>query len=225
MPNENQLCLPALVEYRRMAAKRRAAAFVPGMDLVCGIPCNPITPQSFSSLLALGSRFICGGGQPGEGDIRNYLWIHSPEFEPGNSRRVQRKRAAVVAQFTAMGRKQWLGVFRVPHLHTYVAAMALAINDIARLVDDALADAPISNTMGSKPAKATLEAQLIDLFAQAYHWPPSRTRAMPLRQLYQLVNLINGDDKPDAQEAEIIAAHLRKLNEPKPAETNGVTYG
>lgn len=220
----NQLYLPALAEHRKRAAARRAAAFVPGPDLVCGITCNPITPPSFTMLQALGSRFICGGGQPGEGDIRNYLWIHSPEFEPGNSWRVRRKRARVVGRFTALGRKAWLRVFRVPDIHTYVAAMAFAINDIARLVEDALADAPATSGLGTKPARATLEAQMIDLFAQAYHWTPERTRATPLRQLYQLIRLINHDDNPDAEEAEIIAEHLRKLNlQPQP-ETNGVAH-
>lgn len=210
--SENQLYLPALAEYRRLAAKRRAEAFVPGLDNVCGIPCNPITPQSFTMLLALGSRFVCGGGQPGEGDIRNYLWIHSPEFEPGNSWRIRRKRERVVSKFTALGRKAWLRVFRAPDIHTYVAAMAFAINDIARLVEDALADAPASSGIGQKPARATLEAQMIDIFAQAYQWTPKRTRTTPLRQLYQLIRLINADHNPDAREAEIIGAHLLALN-------------
>lgn len=220
----NQLYLPALAEHRKRAAARRAAAFVAGQDNVCGVPCQPITPATFTALYALESRFVCGGEQAAEGDVRNYLWIHSQEFEPGGSRRVKRKRERALLPFLALTRKRWLVVFRVPDIHTYCAAVALAINDIARLVAEAFADAPAASGLGTKPARATLEAQMIDLFAQAYHWTPERTRATPLRQLYQLIRLINHDDNPDAEEAEIIAEHLRKLNtQPQPA-TNGVPH-
>ena len=204
-----QLYLPALAEYRKAAAWRRAAAFVPGPDNVCGLLCRPMTPATYSQLFALRSRFITGG-QPGEGDVRNYLWIHSPQFVPGDSPSAKRTRARVLRPFERLTMKRWLGVLRRPDEDTYCAAVALAINDIIRLVEDAFADEAAGGSW--RPVRATLEAQMIALFADAYGWTPERTSSTPIKQLYQLVTLINGTDTPDAGEAAIIEAHLRKLN-------------
>lgn len=211
-PNQSgPLILPALAEYRKAAAWRRATAFVPGPDMVLGITCNPITPTSYSMLFHLRSRFIMGG-PIGEGDVRNYLWLHSPHFVPGGSGAVQRRRKAVLRTFERMLMAPWLGIFRRPEMNCYCAGMAMAINDISRLIEDAFADAPSGGS--GKPARATLEAQMQALFADAFDWAPERTSATPLRQLYQLVTLINRSEDMDAGEEAILADHLRKLNAP-----------
>lgn len=214
-PVSGPLHLPALVAHRKAAAWRRAAAFVPGNDSVLGIPCRPMTPATFSQLFALRSRFIMGG-EIGEGDVRNYLWIHSPRFEPGGERRVKAIRAAVLRPFERMLMAPWLWVLRAPDANHYCAGMAMAINDIVLLIEDAFADASVGGD--GKPARATLEAQLQAAFAKTLHWAPERTSATPLKQLYQVLRAMSGDDEPDAGEAAIMAAHLRALN----AQTSGV---
>jgi hypothetical protein len=99
-------------------------------------------------------------------------------------------------------------------VHRYNAALHLAGADIARLVDDAFADAPPRAGRPGKPL-ATTEAYFIHEFAAAYRWAPERTRHTPLRQLVQLhrcIRAARGEDISDSGEERIWAEYLRAKN-------------
>lgn len=204
------LQLPDLIAYRRAAADRRAGAFVPGSDLVLGVRCQPITPASVSMMLVSGSRFLCGG-QPMEGDVRNYLWFHSPLFVTTDHPDCQRRRAAALRRFRPSVSTRLRSFIRWPAtVDEYCVRVVLAVADITRLVEDAFADAPAG---GGKPggACASLEAQLIHVFAEHYGWLPERTSHTPLRQLFQILRAMH-PEAGDAGEQAIIADYLRRKN-------------
>ncbi len=215
MPAEpdHRLRLPELVAYREAAARRRAAAFCDAPDYVLGIVVQPLTPRTFSMLAAVGCHFVCGG-RPTEGDVRNWIWFHSPAWTNRQGAGWQRRKAAALRPFLRqldahpLLRRLTRRPLDLAHYH---AVMALAIADIRRLVEDAFADCPAGGP--DVAPVATMEAQLTNTFAKAYGWAPERTRATPLRQLFQLVRCIqqaNGHDIADRGEQEIVAAHLRR---------------
>lgn len=175
---------------------------------------RPLTPATYSMLLAVGSHFIMGGLVT-EGDVRNYLWFHDPRYGHCGQRGATRaKRQCLRTLAFALGQpwRRWLGLRPSPE--RYAAVMALYIADIRRLVTEAFADLPAASGRNGTP-NATLEGQLIHCFATAYGWDPERTRTTPIRQLVQLLRCIRaerGEDVQDAGEQEIIAAHLAKRN-------------
>jgi hypothetical protein len=219
---DNRLRLPALAEYRRATAHRRAAAFCDLPDYVLGIPVLPVTPRTFSMLFAIESRFIFGG-QPMEGDVRNFLWFHSPLYAncavAGWQGRKRRALAPLCRQLGVERWRRWLGLGI--SADRYAAALVLAISDINKILDDAFADAPRGKS--TKAPLASLEATLIHEFAAAYDWTPERTRNTPLRQLFQLnrcVAAYSGHDVRDDGEDAILADHLLKKNADKLAQAH-----
>jgi hypothetical protein len=211
-----RLRLPALVEYRERAAKRRAAAFVEGDDEVMGQTVRPLTPATYSLLMAHGSHFLCGGIAT-EGDVRNYLWFHSPIYAdnrtPDWQWRKKRTLRRATFEFQQPWRK-WIG--QKPCPHRYQATLNIAVANIRGLVEEAFADAAPASGKPGAPL-ATLEAQLVHEFATAYNWPPEKTRQTPLRQLFQLhrcIRAARGEDVKDDGEQRILAMHLlRRLSE------------
>ena len=209
---DQRLRLPSLIEYREAASVRRCEAFCDVPDYVLGIPVRPLTPATFSMLRAVGSHFVCGGA-PTEGDVRNYLWFHSPDWcnitVKGWERRKARALAPLMRQLANPWRRR-LGLrLDVPR---YSATLLLAITDIRKIVEDAFADIPAASAGNSAPL-ACLEANLIHCLAKGYGWTPERTRATPLRQLFQLVRCIrasNGEDVCDAGEQQLLADHIRQ---------------
>lgn len=208
---DQRLRLPKLITYREAASRRRAEAFCDAPDYVLGQEVRPLTPRTFSMLVAVGSHFVVGG-RATEGDVRNYLWFHSPAWCHSGVNGWARSKARVLRPLLcelAPRRVRWLG-FQLD-LDCYSAALALAIADIRRLIDDAFADCPAGRSGGA--AIATVEAEMINVFAREYCWPMERTRNTPLRQLFQLLRCVrasHGDDIGDRGEQEILAAHLRK---------------
>lgn len=209
------LVLPGLLAYREEVALRRAVAFCDAPDLVCGVEVQPLTPRTWSMLHAVRSRFLYGG-QPVDEDVKLYLWFHSPlwchDRTPGMLRRYRRAlaplNAALHGRWSLLGRS--LG-------HQSIV-LARFIDGIGALIDAALADAP-GGSGQSGPPPSTLEAQMIHEFAAAYGWAPERTRATPLRQLFQLhrcIRAARGDDISDPREDEIKARHYAARN-PAPA--------
>lgn len=211
---DQRLKLPELVAYREAASRRRAAAFCDAPDYVLGQEVRPLTPRTFSMLVAVDCHFILGG-RATEGDVRNYLWFHSPRWRHAGTPRWQsEKRRALRPLFRELA-SPWRRVLGLPlDMPRYAAALALAVADIRRLVEDAFADCPAGS--GDGAAIATLEAQLVSAFARELHWPADYTRNQPLRQLFQLLRCLRsarGEDVGDRGEQEILAAHLRRRQE------------
>jgi hypothetical protein len=199
------------VAYREAASRRRAAAFCDAPDYVLGAEVLPLTPRTFSMLLAVDSHFILGG-RATEGDVRNYLWFHSPRWCHSGVPGWQRRKAMALRPLFVELASPWRRRMGLPvDLPRYQAALALAVADIRRLVEDAFADCPAGG--GDGVAIATMEAQLVTAFARELHWSADFTRNQPLRQLFQLLRCIRsarGEDVNDRGEQEILAAHLRR---------------
>ncbi len=207
------LLLPALTEYRRAQAMRRATSFIELTDRVCGVECQPITPRTYSMLYATGSRFIFGG-TPLEKDVKQYLWFHSPLWcdDSHPDMRARYKQAMRFFNRQLVGRRGWN--FRRATIEEAAVVLALAGNDIGALVDQAFADAPAGSGKPGKPV-ATLEAQLIHEFADAYDWPQEQTSGTALRRLFQLHRCIRsarGEDLDDEGEDQLKAAHYAQRN-------------
>jgi hypothetical protein len=209
---DQRLRLPQLGEYRAAQATRRAEAFCDAPEYVLGIEVRPLTPATFSMLLATGNAFITGG-KPGELDVRNYIWLHSPLFcHIGNkdfyARRKRALRKVDVALCEPWRRRLRLGA--TPG--RYYPALLRAMTEIRALIESAFADAGSPSARPSKPL-ATLEAFFVHEFAVAYHWMPDRTRHMPLRQIIQMhrcIRAARGDEVSDEGEDNILAEHLNK---------------
>jgi len=208
---DQRLRLPELVAYRAAAARRRAEAFCDAPEYVLGSLVLPLTPRTFSMLVAVESHFVCGG-RATEGDVRNYLWFHSAEWCHAGTPGWQRRKARALRRLNRELANPIRRLMGFPlDLARYGAALALAVADIRRLIEDALADC--QTVTGSGSPVATMEAQLIATFAREFSWEPERTRNTPLRQLFQFLRCIcksRGEDIADAGEQEILAAHLRR---------------
>lgn len=203
----------AIAAYRTEVAARRARAFVDCPDTVLGLNVQPVTPPSWTLLQAIGSRLLTDE-IPLEGDIRNYLWFHSPLFALAEGwRRIAPKPLAEVGhrllKWFALLRFSAL-LHRQPDSDWYAATLATAVNEIRGILSDALADAP-SGGRACAPGPC-MEAQLIHFFSTQYRWSPERIRATPLRQLMQLVRAAAPADTDDEGERQIRFAHLRQRN-------------
>lgn len=204
-----RLKLPELDELRLNKIRQRAHAFCEGAESVIGIPVKPITPATFSLLVATRSRFLTGG-LVGEGDVRNFLWFHSYDYVPTNVRGWEKRRERALRRFTLQLNRPWRRWLRLPPSAEHKAALlALAITDIRAMVTAALADAG----RGSGKPVASLQASLINNFAAAYGWSPETISNMPLRQLFQLDRAMaasRGAELRDDDEDALLAAHLRR---------------
>lgn len=188
-------------EYREETVARRARAFVDCPDYALGIELQPITPKTWTMLHATGNRLICGG-QPLEGDIRNYLWFHSPLFTDTGRFAKWRKWRALL-RFNIMLHKK-------RSVEWYTACLALMETDLKRIIHEALADAPTGGK--STSPGPCMEAQFIGLFAKEHGWTPEYTRVQPLRKLFQLRRNFDQTDDDEA-ERRIRFQFLRERNE------------
>lgn len=213
--HDQRLRLPGLLEYRASASRRRAEAFCDAPEYVLGQPVCPLTPATFSKLLAMASPFVSGGVPSGE-DVAVYLWLHSPEYSHCGVVGWQARKRHALRSFSRelhQPWRRWVGL--KPSRERIGAVIAIATAEIRRLVDEAFADAPCPAGEPGTPL-ATMEGQLIHEFARAYGWKPEETRRMSLRQLFQLHRCIRasrGEDVKDVGECAIIAEHLRCRNE------------
>lgn len=187
-------------EYRSAVIDRRARAFVDCPDYALGLELKPLTPKTWTMLHATGNRLICGG-QPLEGDLRNYIWFHSENYTIGGRFAKLRKWSALL-RFNIMLRRRQSSDW-------YVACLALMGTELARIINDTLADAP----KGGNPTSPgpCMEAQFIGLFAKEYGWNPEYTREQPLRKLFQLRRNFDQSDDDDGERA-IRFNHLRQRN-------------
>lgn len=210
-PPDQRLRLPALAEYRLTAGQRLAVAFCDLTEFVMGCEVLPITPRTFSMLMAAQNSFVAGG-QPQIGDVVDFIWFHSPNYVRTDRAGQPAIKRSAVRPFTrqlAQPWRKWLGWMK-PQPQAMI--MALAVCEIRALLDSTFACAGRGN---SGPALACIEAQMIHGFAMGYQWPPERTRNTPLRQLFQLdrcLALSRGVEVRDDTESDMIAAHLMRRN-------------
>ncbi len=177
-------------------------------DEIFGFRFEPLTAASYSRLLVLESPFLWRR-PASSGAVRDYLWNHFPGFNVGGH-----GRAPFLAAFERRLVPRWMRLFysRAARRSGIDAGYAQVAEKIADLMAVAFSDAPAPATGPARRICATLEAQMIELFAARYHWAPERTRATPLRQLYQFIRCNDTNDY-DAEEAAIIAEDLKRDNE------------
>ncbi len=209
LPADRPYYSTELLLVRHAAQRRRAAAMVATHDIIKGFRFLPLTPASYSRLLLIESPFLWK--QPaGAAAVRDYLWQHWPAWNIEG-----RGRAAFLRAFERRMCPAWLRFFY--SRPAWRAGLAEGYAEIAVRITELMAVAFADESAPALPGAArqicaTLEAQLIDLFAKRYAWTPERTRATPIRQLYQFIRCNDASDyAPD--EAAIIAEDLRRENE------------
>lgn len=218
------LVVEGLAAHRAKTARRRAIAFCDAPEYVFGIEVKPITPATWTMLVATGSRFIKGETAL-EADVRNYLWFHSPDYDLTASKR---KREHVLRRFTLKATHPWLRWLGLkPSMNRYCTVLFATAQEIEALITDDFADAPqVTGALG-KPM-ATLESQLIVEFARELHWSPEQTRHTPLRKLFQHLRCIKaskGDEPGDAAEDALLYAHLKARNDALAVEREKAAHG
>lgn len=211
LPPSRLVYSPAQIAARRRADMRRAAAMVDDFDVILGMRFRALTPATYSRLFVIGSPFLAAAGDVAARaeDVRDYLWIHSPDFQPDGKGRTEFVRRLLNAIDPAWLR--WRRS-RAARQSAVACAYALAAVDIRERVEIAFADeAPGGGDGGGTRIRASLEAALCDAFARAYGWDIERTRNTPLRKLYQFLGCRDGVDF-DKDEAAVIAEELRQAN-------------
>lgn len=210
---DRPLVLPTLAAARAATAKRRATAFCDAPEYVFGIRVKPLTPATWSMLAATGSRFVKGETAL-EGDVRNYLWFHSPQYCDSTARFAKWRKSWALRRLTLAAAQPWRRWFRQkPDPARYYSVIATAIVQIEAIVNDAFADAP--RAQGDAKPLATLEAILVGLFAREYRWSAEATRYAPLCRLFQLMRCIQsskGNEPSDNDEQVLTHAHLVRRN-------------
>ena len=160
-------------------------------ETVLGIQLNPITPAIYSLLVGTGNAYVVGG-IPKESDLRNFVWFCSPQFNAD---------APILSI-----RWKWLQMFRLKialcrastwkqRNEAIVANYYKACFQIHEIIRDTFKDgvAPVETEEPAEPLAASIEAQVIDMFAREYkQWPmPKPVRHTPIKQLYQLARCID----------------------------------
>ena len=182
---------------------------------ILGVAIGPITPATWSILNAIESPFLSGETCT-ERHVLDFLWVHSPRYvntaRPWRTRKFWTLLPAVLS-FACPWRKADEERRRV--------VLALAVVQIRELLMECFADAPGRKARQPQPV-ASVEAFLIHEFASTYQWDAEITRHFPLAQLLQLhrcIRVSRGEPLQDDGEDAILAAHLRKKNAARLAET------
>jgi hypothetical protein len=211
---DQRLYLPELFAVRARANQRRALAFTDLPLSVLGVRIRPLTPRSWSMLLAIDSPFARGGTVDGI-HVLDFLWIHSPVYRSTAATGWRLAKAwALLPALWRLARPVHRALGLGGNADLALAALALATVEIRDLVAEAFADAPDRKAKPAAPV-ATLEAFLVHEFATEYGWAPDAVAAMPLARLIQLhkcLRLSRGEEPTDAEENEVLAAHLKKRN-------------
>lgn len=176
---------------RTGANQRRAEAWAMVPEEVLGIQLNPITPAIFSLLVGTGNAYLTGR-IPKEGDLRNFIWFCSPQFNPDAASHSSFRKAWLMAKLNLRLRQ---GSNRKNQPSVVMGNFYKACLQIHQIVSDTLKDG-VPNVETEEPVAplaASLEAQLVDIFSCAYQqWMmPKPVRHTPIKQLYQLARCID----------------------------------
>lgn len=176
---------------RAGAHKRRAEAWAMVPETVLGIELSPITPAIHSLLVGTGNAYFMGR-IPTEGDLRNFIWFCSPQFNPDSPIASLRWKWLQMWRIRKALRKgsTWKNRHQVV-IHNFYKACLDIHEIIAATFKDGLPH--VETEEPTEPLAASLEAQLVDMFSREYkQWPlPAPVRHTPIKQLYQLARCID----------------------------------
>lgn len=160
-------------------------------ETVLGIQLNPITPAIYSLLVGTGNAYFTGR-IPKEADLRNFIWFCSPQFNADSP--------------LLSARWKWLQMWRLKmalsmgakwktRSETIVGNFYKSCLQIHEIIHSTFKDGvgSVDTVEEPQPLAASIEAQIIDMFAREYkQWPmPKPVRHTPIKQLYQLARCID----------------------------------
>lgn len=182
-----------LQEAQQRATRARSEAFVNYTVKVCGLRLKPITIETFNALDAFGSAFFSGGPVTFI-DIVNFIWIHHPAFS--DEARAEKARVSrhvwrylhprlsglndLVWFASTLPRFRWMRIFRRPQAN---ALQDETVEEIRRLVREAVNDMPTGDDDGGEPMQFSFEAYILNLFHRQLGMSFAETRALPMKQL------------------------------------------
>jgi len=173
------------------ANKRRAEAWAMVPETVLGIQLTPITPAIYSLLIGTGNAYFTGR-VPKEGDLRNFVWFCSPQFNPDSPLVSLRWKPWQMAKLNIALKR---GATWKTRNEAIVSNFYRACLQIHEIINGTFKDGvpSVETEEEVQPLAAALEAQVLDMFAREYkQWPlPKPVRHTPIKQLYQLARCID----------------------------------
>jgi hypothetical protein len=133
---------------------------------ICGMEVLPFTPLHFVRLASARSPFVCGGGNPSQQDVDNFLWATSPLYDP---------------QSRCKKFRHWLNYFRVTRKLTLAALVA----GIDEYMDEAWQDSPAKSGREGKAYYAGI-VSMMKAICPAYNMTPQQVMVTPYKCLFQL---------------------------------------
>lgn len=160
------LDIPGLSEAIAAENGSRDEAWLNLPDDICGIEVSQMTPFHLLLLEGAGNCFVTGSPVTPEG-VAQFLWILSPDF-----------------CLDAKKRNNFIRkVGQVPYQQT--------VRDIGSFIATTFQDAPASSGFGNERPLASFVAYYVYIFASDFGWKPEDIVKMPLRQIYQLLDIRN----------------------------------
>jgi len=133
---------------------------------ICGIECLPFTPLHYVRLAAARSPFICGGREPSQQDVDNFLWAISPLYDPRSRWNKFR---------------HWLIYFRA----TRNLALADLVAGIDEYMDETWQDSPAQSGRKTKAYYSGV-VSMMRAICPAYNMTPQQVLNTPYKCLFQL---------------------------------------
>jgi len=193
---------------------RRVGAILDVPHDVCGIPLRAMTMVDYAALVVAGNAHATPTPQP-EADADRlkfwashnlvFLWLLSPDFVAGDAK----------ARDKFVSRKAHLSLLDVAH-------------GISEYLRDTFADAPRSQRVAGEvespdPIKAGFPIHWQHRLASNYGWTRAEIRALPLKELFQHLNLIEAEaamknagrllPNVEGEYRPLVAEMLQKMNE------------
>lgn len=149
---------------------------------ICGISCQPLTLRHLQMLRAINSPFIYGRS-PCFADVAVFLWIVSESFVEITGPMSKLKRFL----FNLRLRR------KIPFPERFLESVA-AIEDYISL---AFRDSPGGGATRPGECHWCFSGMMMGRFVSRYGWTTSVISNMPLRQCFQLLNVIRKLENPD----------------------------
>jgi hypothetical protein len=166
--------IPGYREALEQEELQRNVAFLDVPELICGIEVSPFTLNHLCRLQCISSPFVCGGVMS-PADVALFLWAVSPEYHP--KARLRR----------------WLFIRRARGLN-----YADTVKAIEQYLADAFADRTGGGSRGFSPPNWSGYASICASLAAEYGWSVSQIMAMPVKQVWQFLRIVERRTNPKA---------------------------
>lgn len=183
--------IPGLGEAIKIENANRDEAWINLTEEICGIEIEQMTLFHLLLLDGASNCFILGRS-PTPAGVAQFLWVVSPRF-----------------CYESKARNKFVKKLRkIPYEE--------AITQINSYLDKTFLDVPSGGGNQEKPL-ASFISYFIDTFAKEYGWKPGEIMQMPVRQLYQLLDvrsarLIGAKHIKFRPSDKIIAKYLKEKN-------------